>query len=52
MAAGLTVATDKLQAAMERLGELLQKQGADKIGPKDLRLDGSVMPSAITTELI
>ena len=52
MAAGLTVAEDKLEAAMERLGELLKKQGADKIGPKDLRLDGSVMPSAITTELI
>ena len=52
MAAGLTVATDKLEEAMARLSELLQKQGADKIGPKDLRLDGSVMPSAITTELI
>ncbi len=52
MAAGLTVAEDKLEAAMDRLGELLRKQGADKIGPKDLRLDGSVMPSAITTELV
>lgn len=52
MAAGLTVAEDNLEEAMERLSELLQKQGADKIGPKDLRLDGSVMPSAITTELI
>ncbi len=52
MAAGLTVATDKLEEAMARISELLQKQGADKIGPKDLMLDGSVMPSAITTELI
>ena len=52
MAAGLTVATDKLEEAMARLSELLQKQGADKIGPKDLMLDGSVMPSAITTDLI
>jgi single-stranded-DNA-specific exonuclease len=52
MAAGLTVAEDKLEEAMQRLSELLRKQGADKIGPKDLMLDGSVMPSAITTELI
>ena len=52
MAAGLTLAEDKLQLAMERLAELLQKQGADKIGPKDLCLDGSIMPAAITTELI
>ena len=52
MAAGLTVAEDKLEQAMERLAELLQKQGADKIGPKDLLLDGAIMPSAVTTELI
>lgn len=52
MAAGLTVASDKLEEAMARLSELLKKQGADKIGPKDLMLDGSVMPSAVTTDLI
>ena len=52
MAAGLTLSEDKLQPAMERLAELLQKQGADNIGPKDLCLDGSIMPAAITTELI
>ncbi len=52
MAAGLTVATDNLDAAMERLSELLEKQGAGNIGPKDLTLDGAIAPSAITPELI
>ena len=52
MAAGLTVAADQLEAAMARLGELLAKQGADKIGPADLRLDGILMPGAATVELI
>ena len=33
MAAGLSVRADKIEAAMARLGELLAKQGADKIGP-------------------
>jgi single-stranded-DNA-specific exonuclease len=52
MAAGLTVATDNIEAAMERLSELLEKQGAADIGPKDLLLDGAISPSAITPELI
>ena len=52
MAAGLTVAADQLEAAMARLGELLAKQGADKIGPAELRLDGILMPGAATVELI
>ncbi len=52
MAAGLTVARDKLDAAMERLSELLARQGADKIGPADLRLDGILMPGAATVELV
>ncbi|OUD09186.1 single-stranded-DNA-specific exonuclease RecJ [Marivivens niveibacter] len=52
MAAGLTVARDKLEPAMERLAELLAKQGADKIGPADLRLDGVLMPGAATVELV
>ncbi|MBR9862399.1 MAG: single-stranded-DNA-specific exonuclease RecJ [Rhodobacteraceae bacterium] len=52
MAAGLTVSAENLEPAMERLAELLHKQGASSIGPKDLMLDGSVMPSAITTELV
>tara|TARA_R110002051_G_scaffold63765_4_gene116039 strand:- start:87 stop:1853 length:1767 start_codon:yes stop_codon:yes gene_type:complete len=52
MAAGLSVEGDKIEAAMARLGELLAKQGADKIGPADLRLDGILMPSAATVELV
>ncbi|SMX33341.1 single-stranded-DNA-specific exonuclease RecJ [Actibacterium lipolyticum] len=52
MAAGLTVARDKLEPAMERLSELLAKQGAAEIGPSDLRLDGILMPGAATVELI
>ncbi len=51
MAAGLTVAEDKIDAAMQRLGELLAKQGADEIGAADLRLDGALMPSAATVPL-
>lgn len=52
MAAGLTVAEDKIDAAMARLGELLARQGADALGPSDLRLDGMLMPDAATVELI
>ncbi|WP_296423853.1 single-stranded-DNA-specific exonuclease RecJ [Yoonia sp.] len=52
MAAGLTVARDQLDAAMQRLGDLLAKQGAGDIGPADLRLDGILMPGAATVELI
>jgi single-stranded-DNA-specific exonuclease len=52
MAAGLTVATENLEAAMERVSELLAKQGAGDIGPKDLQLDGAITPSGITPELI
>lgn len=52
MAAGLSVETDKLDTAMERLSELLAKQGSDKMGVKDLRLDGAIAPSAITVELL
>jgi single-stranded-DNA-specific exonuclease len=52
MAAGLSVETDKLEEAMERLTELLVKQGADKMGARDLRLDGAIAPSAITVDLL
>ncbi|WP_299691096.1 single-stranded-DNA-specific exonuclease RecJ [uncultured Tateyamaria sp.] len=52
MAAGLTVAADKIDAAMARLGALLAKQGADALGPRDLRLDGALMPAAATLELV
>ncbi|WP_439156063.1 single-stranded-DNA-specific exonuclease RecJ [Yoonia sp.] len=52
MAAGLTVARDRLEPAMERLGALLAKQGAGDIGPADLRLDGVLMPGAATVDLV
>ena len=52
MAAGLTVAEDKLEAAMARLAELLAKQGADRARPRDLRVEGALMPGAATIELV
>lgn len=52
MAAGLTVMRDKLEPAMERLSELLAKQGAGDGGPADLKLDGMLMPGAATIDLI
>lgn len=52
MAAGLTVAEDQLHAAMDRLSDLLAKQGAGDLGPADLRLDGVLMPQAATIELV
>ncbi len=52
MAAGLTVAADRLDEAMERLGALLGKQGAADRGPKDLRLDGVLACGAATPDLI
>lgn len=52
MAAGLTVARDRLPEAMERLSDLLARQGAGTAGPADLRLDGVLMPKAVTIELI
>ena len=52
MAAGLSLKRDKLDAAMARLTELLEKQGAGAIGPRDLRLDGLLMPRAASVELI
>ncbi len=52
MAAGLSVARDQLEPAMERLSELLEKQGAGNLGPRDLRLDGVLMASAASVELI
>ena len=52
MAAGLSVARDRLDAAMARLSELLAQQGAGDAGPADLGLDGVLMPGAATVELI
>ena len=52
MAAGLTVMRDQLEAAMARLSELLDKQGAGAAGPADLRLDAMLMPQGATPELV
>lgn len=52
MAAGLTVARDQLDAAMARLSELLERQGAGQAGPADLKLDGMLMPGAANVPLI
>ncbi|PRX38113.1 single-stranded-DNA-specific exonuclease [Meinhardsimonia xiamenensis] len=52
MAAGLTVAREKLESAMERLSELLARQGADRLGAADLRLSGLLAPAAATPELV
>ncbi|WP_322868009.1 single-stranded-DNA-specific exonuclease RecJ [Aquicoccus sp. G2-2] len=52
MAAGLSVARDQLDAAMARLSDLLARQGAAQLGPRDLTLDGTLMPGAATVALI
>jgi single-stranded-DNA-specific exonuclease len=52
MAAGLTVEEGRIDEAMARLGDLLARQGAGAGGPADLRLDGLLMPSAVTPDLI
>ncbi|PQO22569.1 single-stranded-DNA-specific exonuclease RecJ [Rhodobacteraceae bacterium WD3A24] len=52
MAAGLTVARDRLDEAMARLGALLARQGAGaEAGPRELRHEGLLMPGAATLEL-
>lgn len=52
MAAGLTVEEGKIEAAMARLTELLEKQGAHHAGAADLRIDGMLMPQAAQVEMI
>lgn len=51
MAAGLTLAPDRIDAAMARLGDLLARQGAGIGGPRDLRLDGLMSAGAATPAL-
>ena len=51
MAAGLSLTRDQLEPAMARLSELLARQGAGDLGPRDLLLDGVLMPGAATPEL-
>ncbi|WHZ34091.1 single-stranded-DNA-specific exonuclease RecJ [Sagittula sp. MA-2] len=52
MAAGLTVARDRLEEAMARLSDLLEKQGAGTGGAADLRVDGVLMPGAAQVDLV
>lgn len=52
MAAGLTAERDQIPAAMDRLGELLARQGAGADGPKTMRVDAALMPGAATPDLI
>lgn len=53
MAAGLTVARGKIDAAMARLSDLLARQGAGgNTGAADLSLDGLLMPQAATPDLV
>ncbi len=52
MAAGLSVARDQLEPAMERLSALLARQGAGTSGPADLMVDGLLAPAAATADLV
>ncbi len=52
MAAGLSVSRAGLEAAMARLSELLGRQGAGQAGPRELKLDGLLMPGAASADLI
>jgi len=52
MAAGLSLRRDRLTAAMDRLSDLLARQGAGQNAAADLRIDGLLMTSAVTTELV
>ena len=51
MAAGLTVAGDRLEVAMDWIDAALCKQGADRIGPRTLTLDGALSPRGATLDL-
>lgn len=51
MAAGLTLARDRIEAAMDRLAALLLLQGARPAGPGTLSLDGLLAPAAVTPDL-
>ncbi len=52
MAAGVNVTRARLDAAVERLSELLERQGAGHARPRTLRLMGTLQPSAATVELV
>ena len=52
MAVGLEVESRKLGAAMERLGEIIDSQGTPCLGPRDLRIDATIMSKSATVEVI
>ncbi|TAG13945.1 MAG: single-stranded-DNA-specific exonuclease RecJ, partial [Rhodobacterales bacterium] len=52
MAAGLSLTRAQLAPAMDRLAELLARQGAGEGGPLDLRIDSLLTTSAATVALI
>ena len=52
MAAGLTVAEDRIEAAMAHIAAALARQGAGDLGPQDLVLDGVLMPQGARVELV
>lgn len=52
MAAGLSLTRAQLQPAMERLAELLARQGAGAGGPQDLRIDSLLTTGAATVALV
>ncbi len=52
MAAGLTVAEERLEEAMAALDARLAAQGADALGPADLVLSGALAPEAATVEVV
>ena len=52
MAAGLSLTRAQLQPAMDRLSDLLARQGAGAGGPQDLRIDGLLATSAATVALV
>lgn len=52
MAAGLTVAAEAVEPAMDALARRLARQGAGQGGPTDLAIDGAVAPEAATLDLI
>ncbi|MEM6441612.1 MAG: DHHA1 domain-containing protein, partial [Pseudomonadota bacterium] len=52
MAAGLTVETGRVEAAMARLAERLARQGAGAGGAREMRFDGALAPGGATPDLV
>lgn len=52
MAAGLSLRHDMLAPAMDRLAELLARQGAGTEGPRSLYIDSLLMPTAATAGFV